>query len=284
MESDNAVRNCGAGPIPTTGATTRILIVDDDEDARHLYSNYLRRKYEWDVIEVDNGADALRILDASFHGVVLDEMMPGLRGMQVLQKIRHRPDLEGICAVMLTGTTDPEVVAATFQYSPNAYLLKASTTPESLYVALATSISRRGTLRPIRVFLCHSRFDKPAVRELYFRLTRSFVDPWFDEEKLIGGQDWEYEIRKAVKQSDIVLVCLSRQSVTTNGYLHKELRYALDAAEERPEATIFIIPLLLESCDVPERLSKWQWIDYTREDGWDRVMQAIRLRAKQLRL
>ena len=284
MDSDNTGDHGADTRTSNTGTLPRILIVDDDAESRRLYASYLRRKYEWDVIESDNGADALRVLDASFHGVVVDEMMPGMRGMQVLQKIRKRPDLEGLCVVMLTATTDPEVIAATFQHSPNSYLLKMNTTPETLYVTLASGISKRGMLRPIKVFLCHSSFDKPVVRELYFRLSRSFVDPWFDEERLIGGQDWEYEIRKAVKQSDIVMVCLSKRSVTTSGYLHKEIRYAIDAAEQQPEGAIFIIPLRLEPCSVPDRLSKWQWIDYSREDAWDRVMQAIRLRAKELRL
>jgi CheY-like chemotaxis protein len=266
-------------------AAPRVLIVDDDPECRRVYATYLRQKYAWEVIEIGSGVDALNILDASFHAVVLDEMMPGMRGMQVLQRIRRRADLEGICVIMLTATTDAGVIAATFEHSPNAYLLKMSTTPESLYVTLASKISETtGALRPVNVFLCHSNFDKPAVRELYFKLSRSFVNPWFDEQKLIGGQDWEHEIRKAVKQSDIVMVCLSQRSVTSSGYLHKEIRFALDAADERPEGAIFIIPLLLEPCDVPARLARWQWIDYTREDGWDRVMQSVRSRAKELRI
>jgi CheY-like chemotaxis protein len=275
----------GTARMVNTRPSPRVLFVDDDAEFRTAYATYLRRKYEWEVVEAGGGVDALEILDASFHGVVLDEMMPGMRGMQVLQKIRKRPDLEGLCVVMLTATTEAEVITATFQYAPNAYLLKMNTTPEALYVTLASKISETTKLlRPISVFLCHSSVDKPVVRELYFKLSRSFVDPWFDEQKLVGGQHWEYEIRKAVKESDIVMACLSKRSVTSSGYLHKEIRYALDAADEKPEGTIFIIPLLLEPCDVPERLRQWHWIDYTREDAWDRVMQSLRLRARQLRL
>ncbi len=42
-------------------------------------------------------------------------------------------------------------------------------------------------LRPLKVFLCHASGDKPAVRELYHKLTaEGWVDPWLDEEKLIS--------------------------------------------------------------------------------------------------
>ena len=52
--------------------------------------------------------------------------------------------------------------------------------------------------RPLKVFLCHASTDKPAVRELYLRLKKDGVDAWLDKEKLLPGQDWELEIRKAV--------------------------------------------------------------------------------------
>jgi CheY-like chemotaxis protein len=282
MGIDHTAEN-GAGTVMSK-KVPRILLVDDDEDARLLYGTYLRLKYGWEVIEAGNGTDALSIVDASFSAVVLDEMMPGLRGMHVLQRIRRRADLDGLCVVMLTATTDAEIITTTFQYAPAAYLLKTSATPETLYIALASHISARGDIRPVKVFLCHSSADKPVVRELYEKLKRAFVDPWFDAETLQGGQEWEYEIRRAVKQAEIVIVCLSKHSVSTAGYLHREIRYAIEAAENQPEGTIFIVPLLMEPCAVPDRLSKWHWIDYTREDGWARLMQSIRLRARQLQL
>ena len=38
-----------------------------------------------------------------------------------------------------------------------------------------------------------------SVRGLYIRLTKDGVDAWLDKEKLLPGQDWELEIRKAVR-------------------------------------------------------------------------------------
>ncbi|MBT3313198.1 MAG: toll/interleukin-1 receptor domain-containing protein [Anaerolineae bacterium] len=44
--------------------------------------------------------------------------------------------------------------------------------------------------RKLKVFLCHSSHDKPALREIYTRLqAEGWIDPWLDEEKLFPGQD-----------------------------------------------------------------------------------------------
>lgn len=134
----------------------------------------------------------------------------------------------------------------------------------------------------LRVFLCHSSSDKTFVRELHSRLCSKNIDPWLDEVKLLPGQDWDYEIQKAVRAADAVVVCLSRSSITKAGYVQKEIRIALDAADMQPENTIFIIPIRLDDCDVPERLRKWQWVNYFEENGYEKLVAALRVRATTL--
>jgi len=51
--------------------------------------------------------------------------------------------------------------------------------------------------RPLKVFHCHARADRDRVHALYQHLTNDGVDAWLDKEKLLPGQDWELEIRKA---------------------------------------------------------------------------------------
>lgn len=138
------------------------------------------------------------------------------------------------------------------------------------------------TKRSLRVFLCHASSDKPAVIELYKRLISDGVDAWLDKEKLIPGQDWQIEIPKAVKNSDVVIVCLSSQSITKEGFIQREIRFALDAADEKPEGTIFIIPARLENCEVPERLGRFQWVDLYTSDGYERLLKALHIRANHL--
>jgi hypothetical protein len=94
------------------------------------------------------------------------------------------------------------------------------------------------------------------------RLTKDSVDryAWLDKAKLLPGEDWELEIRKAVCEADVVVVCLSKQ-FNQAGFRQKEVCLALDTAMEKPEGEIFIIPARLEECDNLESLGKWQWVD-----------------------
>ena len=71
----------------------------------------------------------------------------------------------------------------------------------------------------LRIFVCHSSGDKEAVNRLCSQLRKDGFDPWLDEEKLLPGQDWDFEIRKTVKASHVVIVCLSQQSITKAGYV-----------------------------------------------------------------
>lgn len=136
--------------------------------------------------------------------------------------------------------------------------------------------------RQLRVFLCHASQDKPAVRKIYTYLKQHGIQPWLDQENLLPGQDWEIEIPKALFSSDVILVCLSKNSVNKEGYVQKEIAFALDKALEKPEGTIFIIPVKLEECDVPKRLSRYQWVDYYRMDGRKRLLMGLTLRAQNL--
>jgi hypothetical protein len=141
--------------------------------------------------------------------------------------------------------------------------------------------------RSLRVFLCYSSRDKQTVRELYRKLgAEGWIDPWLDSEKLLPGQEWDIEIEKAVEQADAVLVFLSSQSVDKEGYVQKELRFVLNIAEEKPEETIFVIPLRLDDCVVPRRVRTWQYVDYfpkgQRKNAYQRLLQSLKLRAARL--
>ena len=128
-----------------------------------------------------------------------------------------------------------------------------------------------------RVFLCHSSSDKPSILRLYHKLKDDGIQAWLDEEDLLGGQDWELEILKAIRASKVVLVCLSNESVNKVGYVQREIKYVLDVADEQPEGNNFLIPVRLEPCDVPERLRRWHWIDLFKEPrGHEKLLLSVR--------
>jgi hypothetical protein len=138
--------------------------------------------------------------------------------------------------------------------------------------------------RNLRAFLCHSFGDKQVVRELYHHLRTDEIDPWLDEEKILPGQDWDQEIKKAVAKSDVVIVCLSERAINKRGYVQKEIKFALDVADKQPEGTIFLIPVKLEECNVPVRLQHLHWVNLFESRGYQRLLQALMESAQKLGL
>ena len=135
----------------------------------------------------------------------------------------------------------------------------------------------------LKIFLCHASEDKSTVRTLYASLHADGFEPWLDDENLLPGQDWQREITKAVKQSDVVLVCLSSNSINKTGYVQKEIKEVLDVADLQSEDTIFVIPVKLQECVVPDRLAKWQWVNLFENNGYEQLVRALRVRASTLK-
>ncbi len=76
---------------------------------------------------------------------------------------------------------------------------------EKLLLAVTARRARvGGDQRLLRVFLCHASQDKPAVRRIHARLKRDGFLPWLDEKQILAGQDWDLEIRRAVRDSDVL--------------------------------------------------------------------------------
>ena len=131
-------------------------------------------------------------------------------------------------------------------------------------------------LKQLQIFLLYARSDEEVVRRLYHRLVKNGANAWLDREKILPGQGWEDEIRKAIHNSNIVLVCLSKKFNKQGGYRHEELRIALEKANSIPEGEVFIIPARLEKCDMPEPLRRWQRVDLFEADGYRKLMSALR--------
>lgn len=93
------------------------------------------------------------------------------------------------------------------------------------------------------------------------------------------------EITKALRETDAIVVCLSKRSITKEGFVQKEIRFALDRATEMPEGTIFIIPARIEECEVPSSLKQWHWLDlFGERGGGERLLRGLSARAEKLGL
>lgn len=139
-----------------------------------------------------------------------------------------------------------------------------------------------GDQHPLKAFLCHATSDNADVEALYKRLNDAGVDAWFDEAKLFGGQDKEREIRKAVKQSDVFIVCLSNQFLC-EGDWYRHLRLALKIADSKSPGAIYIIPTRLEECKILEDLEELYCVDlFGTGGGYEKLLQSLNVKCNEL--
>jgi hypothetical protein len=142
------------------------------------------------------------------------------------------------------------------------------------------------------VFLAYVREDIEVVRRLYKDLIRAGYQPWMDEQNLLPGQNWPRAIDRAIDVSDFFIPCFSKRSVPKRGIFQSELRYALDCAARLPLDDIFVIPVRLDDCALPQRIdSHLQHVDLfpTWVEGMEHIRKTIdheaaRRRKQQMKL
>ncbi|MBT9312551.1 toll/interleukin-1 receptor domain-containing protein [Leptothoe kymatousa] len=137
----------------------------------------------------------------------------------------------------------------------------------------------------VRIFLAHASEDKDAVIDLYNRLKAKGFKPWLDKVDLLPGQSWRAEIPKAIRDSDVFIACLSKASIAKQGYIQREFRMALQKMGDMPPGQIYLIPVCLDDCQVPElrqeeygiNLADFQGVDLFREGEFERLVKSIEL-------
>lgn len=128
-----------------------------------------------------------------------------------------------------------------------------------------------------RVFINYAREDRARARSLCHRLTQAAFNPWLDAFDLLGGQHWERELKRAMREATIVLLCLSRKSTRKRGFVQKEIQWATEIAKEIPDGKAYLLPVLLEPCEVPSQLSGIQYIPLYEPGGFDKLVRSLEL-------
>jgi len=127
-----------------------------------------------------------------------------------------------------------------------------------------------------RIFLSYAHADLARVKKLYLKLRKVGLEPWLDKEDITGGEEWNLAIQKAIKESALFIVCLTNNSVNKRGTFQEEIKLALDVWREKLEDDIFLIPVKLEPCEVPESLAKFQWVDLFKRKGFERLEESVK--------
>ena len=137
-------------------------------------------------------------------------------------------------------------------------------------------ISKNQTLNPAKIFISYTRSDERSVSDLYEKLSQEGFSPWLDKKNIQPGEVWDLAIKKAIRESDFFLACLSSESVGRRGVLQKEIKDALEIWREKLDDDIYLIPVRLEKCEIPENLKKFHCADIFEEDGLDRLVEGIK--------
>jgi DNA-binding response OmpR family regulator len=103
----------------------QILVVDDERDTRDFIVRLLHRQ-NYHLSTISSGEDALIFLEAhpETEIILLDLMMPGLDGFEVLEMIKSNPATAQIRVIMLTATNRVEDKISAFTLGAADYLVK----------------------------------------------------------------------------------------------------------------------------------------------------------------
>jgi hypothetical protein len=125
------------------------------------------------------------------------------------------------------------------------------------------------------VFISYAKEDIDAAEKLFDFLSSHSYDPWLDKKKLLPGQQWNTEIKLALKKADFIILLLSKTSVAKRGFVQREFRLALEYCEEKLDTDIYIIPCKMDNCDVPEKLQKYQWVELNAQNSFEQILLSL---------
>ena len=139
--SDTQGRN-PAIPLPRSEEPGVILAVDDLPENRELVSRLLQ-KTGHTVITAESGEEALELLDTMGVDVVLlDLVMPGIGGAEVLRQLKDNEQLRATPVVMISGQQDMDQIVGCIEAGADDYLLKPFN-PVLLQARISAGIERK---------------------------------------------------------------------------------------------------------------------------------------------
>ena len=254
----------------------KILLIDDSATERHLVQ-VLLRDAPYDLVVAEDGSEGLRALgaDKSIDIVLLDYALPGLNGFEVLQRIGRRKP--GPRVIMFTSSSSFEFAREAMRNGAVDYISKPVAPAELL--AVIARVAKQVPIARLQddgmVFLSYAREDAEQVVRLAVRLKRKGFTTWLDTENLVPGDPWLESIERAISKATVFVACLSNKSVSKRGIVQAELRSALDARRRLLDSDIYLIPVRLEECEVPETLQSLQWVDYFHKSGPAKLIGAL---------
>ena len=119
--------------------STAILVVEDEKEIRELMALHLHRQ-SYQVKECASAEEAMQALEKQeFSLIVLDWMLPGLSGIDVMNFLRHRKDPPSV--LMVTAKTEPQDIVHGLEKGADDYLTKPF--DPAIFLARVRALLRR---------------------------------------------------------------------------------------------------------------------------------------------
>ncbi|MCA0132377.1 toll/interleukin-1 receptor domain-containing protein [Winogradskyella alexanderae] len=124
------------------------------------------------------------------------------------------------------------------------------------------------------IFISYSRDNTDFVMNLAKTLRNAGADIWLDQLDIKVGENWDIAVQNAMQESENFMIILSKSSVNSNNVMD-EVGYALSANKK-------VVPVLMEECEIPFRLQRRQFADFTgdKEKGMKGLVTALGLEYK----
>lgn len=226
-------------PATIAGIGGEILIVDDDPANRELLTRRLERG-GYVSVAVGSGREALDLLaKRKFDLILLDQMMPGLSGLETLQAIKANARLRAVPVIMLSASDDSTLVVQCILSGAEDYVAKPFN-PVLLTARINACLEkvrlRRNAARQIKVFISSPGDVIPErliVKSVLGRLNDEFtgralmIPILWEEEPLLASDTFQAQIHPP-RETEIYI-----------GILWSRIGSPLPDTITRPDGTIY---------------------------------------------
>ena len=122
------------------------------------------------------------------------------------------------------------------------------------------------------VFISYSNEDYSFAKDLFERLSSDGVNCFFDKETIQWGDNWILSLAEALAKADYVILIISRNYITSKWTTYESTIAMIDDPNGE---TRKIRPLLLDDCELPNRLKTIQYIDVSSKELFEKNYPTI---------
>lgn len=139
------------------------------------------------------------------------------------------------------------------------------------------------------VFVSYAREDIEHARQMVAAFERAGIDVWFDEQRLLGGVDWDAMIQENIRRCSLFVPVISRNTeAVQESYFRVEWQLAVRRALRMAPTRPFIVPVSVddtpaEAPNVPDEFRRLHWVRLAEPGGIDTVTNLVRHGVRMLR-